>query len=211
MQTLNRNYAVYKYQEGNANYLQPTFQLYQDHLQRGFLYQEEQIALGTFSNMVLIGLRNKAYAWVHDFLLQHQNRIKGAADPEAAFQYNLGQYYFHTQQYDQALDCIAATYEDQFYKLAARRLEIKIYYETQSEIFEARLNAFKLFLYRLESKNVNFKNKEGNQTFIDLLKQIMHPKTYQNQRRIDKLLRKAQEIHFLADKEWIIEKLEALR
>ena len=211
LQTLNRNYSVFKYQSGDPLYLERTFRLYQEHLSLGFLYQDNQILPGTLSNIVLIGLRNKAFDWVYHFLFAHKNCIGGTTNPEIVFQYNMGQYYFCIQEYDKALDHIATTYEDQFYKVAARRLEVKILYETNSDIFESKLNAFKLYIYRLTKASAHFQNKTRNQHFIDLLKQIRHPKTYKNPKRINKLLQKAKQSKLLTDKEWIIEKLEALR
>ena len=211
LQTLNRNYAVYKYHEGNPVYLKKTFTLYQQHLKQGFLYQNGQILPGTLSNIVLIGLRNKAFDWVRQFLLQHKDCIGGTTSPEIVFQYNMGQYYFSIQDYDKALSYIALTYEDQYYKIAARRLEVMILYEINSEIFESKLNAFKLYIYRLTEASAHFKNKIRNQNFADLLKQIWRPKTLKNQTRIDKLLKKAKSLKYLTDREWLIEKLNMLR
>jgi len=211
LQTLNRNYAVYKYHEGNPIYLKQTFILYQQHLKQGFLYQNDQILPGTLSNIVLIGLRNKAFDWVYQFLLQHKDCIGGTTTPDIVFQYNMGQYYFSIQDYDKSLSYIALTYEDQYYKIAARRLEVMILYEINSEIFESKLNAFKLYIYRLTEASAHFKNKIRNQNFADLLKQIWRPKTLKNQTRIDKLLKKAKSLKYLTDREWLIEKLNSLR
>ncbi len=211
LQTLNRNYYVYRYQKGDTNFLAPTFQLYQSHLQQGFLYAQDQILPGMLSNIVTIGLRNKDYDWVYQFLLDHQHRIGGTNRPEIVFQFNLGHYYFYIREYEKALDQIAPTYEDLFYKAAARRLEVKILYEMDSDIFDAKLQAFKLFIYRLNEASASAENKLANQHFVDLLKQIRRPRTYKNGVRIEKLLQKALGLDHLADKEWIVEKLEKLR
>lgn len=211
LQTFNRSYLTAKYKKDSPSYLAPLFTLYQCHLSRGFLYQKDQIFPGTLANIVLLGLRHKAYDWVHQFLQDHKNKIGGTPTPNIVFQYNLGQYFFAIQAFDQALQSIAHTYDDPFYKIAARRLEVKVFYELDADIFEAKLTAFKLYVYRLVKSSVHADKMLGNHHFVDLLKQIWRPGTYKNDSRIDKLIAKAKQLEHLADREWIIEKLEALR
>ncbi|MEM9824796.1 MAG: hypothetical protein AAF985_27165 [Bacteroidota bacterium] len=124
LQTLHRSYVVAQYRKAPGLYLSPLFDLYQQHLSAGYLYQNDQIFPGTMANLVQVGLRSKAFDWVHCFLLNHKDRIGGTLHPEVVFQYNLGQYYFGIKAYDQALDSISSTYNDPFYKVAARRLEV---------------------------------------------------------------------------------------
>ncbi len=211
LQTLNRNYIVYKYQKVSFSSLPQVFNLYRKHLEAGLLYQDKYILPSLFSNIVIFGLRYGEIDWVLRFIQEHRDRLLGLKDSKIVVQYNLAQYYFYTRDYDQALQHLAPTYEDQFYKVAARRYELKILYEQESDLFDSKLDAFKMFIYRLPKSSVHFKNKMANKRFLGLLRQMRRTNTYKNNSRIDKLLEKIRAPEYLADKEWIIEKLEAMR
>ncbi len=211
LQTFNRNYIVHKYQKVSHSYLPQVFQLYREHLAAGFMYQDGLILLSSFTNIVISGLRYGEIDWVFNFIQEHRNRLLGLKNADIVIQYNLAQYYFYARDYDQALQHLAPTYEDQFYKVAARRYELKILYEQESELFDSKLDAFKMFIYRLPKSSVHFKNKMANKRFLGLLRQMRRTNTYKNDSRIDKLLEKTRAPEYLADKEWIIEKLEAMR
>ncbi|MCB0643632.1 MAG: hypothetical protein KDC44_18420, partial [Phaeodactylibacter sp.] len=94
--------------------------------------------------------------------------------------------------------------------LAARRLEIKILYELQSPILESKIEAFKVYIFRLSQTKLPDKPKEGNNNFLDLLRQVIHPKTYHNPERAQKLLDKLAEKKVVAERDWLEAKLAAL-
>jgi len=74
-----------------------------------------------------------------------------------------------------------------------------------------KMDAFKIYIYRFSTKKMTQKHKQANQNFIDLLKQIHLPRTFQNERRINKLITKINTFKFVHEKEWLLEKLEELR
>ncbi|MFK7806171.1 MAG: hypothetical protein AB8F74_00090 [Saprospiraceae bacterium] len=206
-----RNYSVTQYHRGIDGYLSKAFSLYQKHLKEGYLYYEDKILPSTMANIVVFGLRMKAFDWVFDFLGEHKNKITGTTYPKIVFQLNLANYYFYTAAYEQALDSLLFNSEDTYYRLSAKRLEIKIFYETKHILLLPRIDAFKIYIYRLTPQNISKKQKEGNRNFIDLLKQIHLPKTYQNEKRIDKLITKINSLNSIADKTWLLDKLDGLR
>ena len=86
-------------------------------------------------------------------------------------------------------------------------MELKIYYELQSDILESRIDAFKIYIYRISQKVLPVVQRDGNNNFIDLLKQIRSPKTLDSLKRIEKLRNKVREKKSIAEKEWLLEKL----
>ncbi len=213
LQSLNaliRNYSIRQYHKGLDTYLEKAFQLYQAHLEEGYLYYEGKLLSSTMGNIVVFGLRLKQFDWVFQFIQQHKNKVTGTSSPNIIYSFNLANYYFYTADYPKALDCLADTYEDTYYKLAAKRLEIKIYYEMQHVLLAAKIDAFKIFIYRLSPKSITEIQKEGNRNFIDLLKQIHLPRTFQNKKRIEKLTNKIKQLEYITEKDWLIEKVQAL-
>ena len=211
LQTIARSFCLRQYQIGVAGYRSYTFELYQKHLLRGWLYHKGRLLQSLFSNIVTLALREKAYDWTRQFLEDHRDRTTGSDTAEAVYNYNLSQYYFYTQQYDAALNLLSDSYRDPYYKVSAKRLEIKILYETESDLLDPRMDAFKIFIYRLPEGSFNRRSKEMNRNFIDLLRQIKLPKTLGHPDRIDKLAEKVRASPQLSDKEWLLDKLELMR
>jgi hypothetical protein len=210
-QAFSRNVCIYFYHQGKDEFIQLTYQLYRKHLKAGLLYHGEKIMVGSFYNLVILGIRNKDYVWVREFIEGHRKKISGSDKAHFIYQFSLAILEFYLQNYDKALDLLLVNFEDQYLKLAARRLEIMVYYELQSPIFIAKLEAYKIYVYRLAKEQNLQKSKDQNRNFVDLLKQIQHPKTFGNPTRIQKILNKIETTKNLAEKPWLKEKLLALQ
>ena len=206
LQTLARNFCNELYSKGNIDYLQKGFELYQAHLSAGYLYYENKLTPSTFQSIITLGLRLKVYDWVYDFLHSHKDRIIGTNNTEEVFQYNIAHYHFCIGEHDKALENLAGNYEDIIYTIAARRLEVMIYYTQQSELLDAKIHNFKLFIFR--KKSLNERRRLANNNFIDMLIQINSYKTIRNEQRIDKLIDKIESKEIIAEKEWLKEQLK---
>ena len=179
------------------------FLVYKDHLNRSILNYGDGIHAANFKNIVSIALIEKKYQWVKKFLEKNKGEIIGTEFPEEVYQYNLANYYFHVEKYEEAQDALSDHYEDLYYKLAAKRLEIKIYYELGSELLEYKLNAFKQFIHRLSKNKLPEVARLSNNNFINALKQILSPANMSNTKR-KKLIHKIQAINTIKDKDWLI-------
>lgn len=85
---------------------------------------------------------------------------------------------------------------------------MKIYYKEWTQLMPISMEDA---WHCLVKSSVHSEKMLGNHHFVDFLKQIWRPSAYKNQNRIDKLLAKTKQYENLADREWIIEKLEALQ
>jgi len=204
------NYCVLQYNKGNTIYLEEIFNLYKCYLASGSLYYNEKLRPSTFKNIVHFGLKLRKFEWVKNFLDTHQFRITKTKSPRDVFQFNMAVYYFYLKKYEKSINLLSDTYEDFYYNLASRRLEIKIYYETDSPILESRMDAFKAFLFRRSKQVLSSEQTNLNNNFIDLLRQINHPKTLHNRTRINKILDKIRKTTQVTEKSWLIEKVSAL-
>jgi len=211
MQTIARNYCVVMYNNGVPRYLAETVSLYKEHLEQGLLYYQKKLIPNTIFNIVQLGLELEDYDWIKQFLEDHRNRITGTEYPEEVYRFNMASYYFSTKDFDQALDLLNDQYEDTYYNLAARRLEIKIYYEINSPLLVAKIDSFKVFIFRMSKKLLQEVHNTANNNFINILRQITNPKTKGNDKRIDKLIEKVKEESTISEKSWLLEKLEEMR
>ena len=209
-QTLARNYCIYFYHQGEVEFMKFGYELYREHLKRGLLYHQDKMMVGTFRNLVLLGIWNKEEAWVEQFIEAHKGKITGSDDAQIIHDLHEATLAFYQGKYDAAMDLLPMNYEDQYLKLAARRLEIMIFCQQQSPVFMSKLEAFKIYIYRL-AENVNLQiTKDRNRNFADILKQIQHPKTLGNPTRIDKLRRKIQDTNYVAERPWLLDKLHSM-
>ncbi len=202
-----RNFMTYSLNHGATHLLEEIFSLYKDHLKKGFLNHENGILSGTFKNLVALGLRTKNFNWVFDFLKRYKNKIKGTKFPEDIYQYNLAYYYFALNEYEMALDLIADRYDDIFYKISAKRMELKIYYELKSKILPSKIDAFKVYIFRLPKKAILDHVRENNNLYVNFLRQLSNPKTAIDPKRIERLNTKINNSKLLTEKDWLLEKL----
>ena len=73
------------------------------------------------------------------------------------------------------------------------------------------MDAFKILTFRLSKKLLSDNHRRGNNNFIDLLKQIINPKTQGNLNRIEKLIEKVISKKVIAEKEWLLDILERMK
>lgn len=211
LHTLIRSFAILRYHKGEEAYLEKVFNIYLDHLERGFLYYEDKIHSQTLRNLVTFGLRLKKYEWVNQFLQDHQYKISGSEVPVLIYDYNMALYYYHIKEYDKALNHLPDNFVDAYYKVGVKRLEIIIYYELDFTILDAKMDAFKIFVYRMPESKITLKHKEANNNFIHMLKQIRHPKTEVSPDRIKKLIEKISSQERIADKDWLLSILKNMQ
>ena len=204
-----RNYCIEQYNNGKEAYLDELFRLYKNDLACGYLYYNGGLIPNTLQSITNIGLRAKAFQWVKDFLASHKDRIVGTDAPEEVYNFNLANYFFYIKDYDNALKHLSWNYENAFYNIDAKKLEIKTYYETNSVLLDAKIHSFKIFVFR--NNKMSEQRKMANNNFIDMLKQIMHYKTINNSSRIDKLRKKIKSKKKIAEMDWLLEQLDKLK
>lgn len=205
-----RNFIIEQHNRGAKHLLQEIFNLHRMHLEKGYLNFEKGILPSVFKNIVTMGVRVKEYDWVYQFLNNYKNKIEGTTTPKDVYDYNLASYYFERQSYEEAMDLLRDQYEDIFYKIAAKRLELKILYEVHSDILDAKMDAFKIYVFRLPKKAILDHKRASNNHFIDFLRQLRNPKTAFSPKRIERLRQRVNDSQFITEKDWLLEKLAAL-
>jgi hypothetical protein len=186
------------------------------HLRFGVLYQDNKLRASTLQNIVTTAIKLKALDFVYDFLMQHKDLISGTFQPKQVWDYNYALYHFEKKEFSTA-SALLPNYldlEDTFYVLAARRLEIKILFETENnakyDTLSYKLDAFKNYLFEgKKNQKISEILFEANNNFVDLLKQIRGT-IAKDQDRIEKLVQKLEGKTIYAEREWFSEKLTML-
>lgn len=205
-----RNFCSHQLNEGKEKYLAELFFLYRKGLSQGVLDSGGGLLPSSFGNMITLAIKLEKFVWAKQFLEDYRYRVLGMKQPEAIYQLNRANLLFAQAQFDEALNCLTFDFEDIYFKLVARRLEVQIYYELQSPLLESKIQAFKVFVFRISKSRLTALQRQGYTNFIDLLRQIVHPSTRYNRKRIASLQAKLKAKKTIAEKHWLLKKLEDL-
>lgn len=202
------NFCAAQYNRSRYEFLPVLYDLLLRRLHSGRMYKDGLLPINNFQLMVVVALRLKHWDWTRDFLEQHRGRLVGGKQAEEAWNFNYARYLLHTGQQAEALDLLAANYEEMQYKFSAKVLEIQALYETDSPLLDFKLDAAKVFFFR--EKKLPDDKKALYNDFVDMMKQIISPKTLHDPVRIRKLIEKVQGLPGIAERDWVLERLGAL-
>jgi tetratricopeptide (TPR) repeat protein len=204
-----RNHCTWRYNHGETDFAPMLMTLFKSGLESGLLFEDgNQIQASTLLNLVQTGLVCREFDWVKQALERCRNQIVGVPNPTEFFHYNLANYHYYLGEYDTALDLLRDSSDNLFSGLMARKLELKIYYETDSPLLDSKMDNFKLFIFRQGKKNLTENVFQMNNTFIDLLRRMTASDMTGNRSKAEKLRKQLEETPLVAERKWLLEMLE---
>ena len=214
--TIARIYSTRQYNKGRNEFLIIILELFKKHLTQKVLYVDDNIRASTLQNIISISLKLKEFEFAKSFLEVHKDRISGTLQPNLVWEYNMAFYYFEVGKLKEALDKLPnyLDLEDFSYILSARRLEIKIHFELDNnrkyDMVGNKIDAFKNFLFENKKNNrIHELMFNINNDFTDLLRQMRNT-LKSDKEKICKLKTKIEQNQAIAEREWLLAKLNAL-
>ena len=130
---LSINYCIKRYNEGNQAFLKEGFQLFKAGFPRNLFMQEGFLSPFSFRNSVTLALILKEYNWVDQFIPQYAPLLPpGQRDNLRTF--SLARLAYERKQFDRAMELLSQTdYSDLLLSLAAKSIQIKVYYSLGEE------------------------------------------------------------------------------
>jgi len=206
-----RSHCTWRYNHGETAYAPVLMTLFKSGLESGLLFEDSgKIQATTLLNMVQTGLVSREFEWVKQALDRCREQIIGVPNATEFFNYNLANYHYHLGEYDTALDLLRDSSDNLFSGLMARKLELKIYYETDSELLDSKMDNFKLFIFRQGKKNLAENVYQMNNAFIDMLRRMTATGIFRNPERVEKLRKQLDETPSVAERMWLREQLSRL-
>ncbi len=204
-----RSHCSILIQSGHAGLWPLLSKIQQANLADGHFYSNGLLAPGSFFNIFNTALKADRADWALQFIEEHKDRIAG--ENESRDYYRLCQAYhlFHSGEFGRALDLIPPASANLDFHLIARRLELKAYYETGSELLPYKMNAFKMTLHRGRKGLLSEHNYEMNNNFLNILSQLAQSKPG-DKKRGEIILRRIEEKGRIISKDWLIEKARAI-
>ncbi len=204
--TMGINYCIKKLNDGNRGFVEEVFDLYQFGLENGAFLENGYISRFTYKNIVTAALGLGDFLWAESFIENYREKLEPKYR-ENTHRYNLAILKYKLQLYDETRELLRdVDFEDLFFNLNARLMLLKIYYESDHwSMLLSHLDSFKAFLYR--HKNLGYQ-KKAYLNLVKYSKKILSIPPYDQKKRTilrDKLMREK----IVAEKNWLLEKLEA--
>jgi hypothetical protein len=202
------NYCIKRY--GESVFQPILYGLFKDRVASRRCYTSHgKIVASEYQSVVKVGLLEKDFDWVEQFIEENKERVEGSQDAVYYYQYNLACLHFEKGNFEAVLEQLAIlNYNETMYKASLKVLEIKTLYELQSEVLDAKIEAAKVYFHRdkllPEYQNKMFSN------FVDFMRQLIHHSTAVSPDRIQKLKEKLEASTAYAEYFWLKEKIAEL-
>jgi hypothetical protein len=202
------NYCIKKHNSGEADFLKPELELYQEGLKNRYLYINNFITKFTYRNVVTLALTLQEYAWAEKFIEEYKNELE-PLQREGNYKHCLARLAYEQKNYGKVLALLQqADYEDILINLAAKALLLKALYETSADdALEAHLDAMQTYIKR---KSQIAYHKENYLNLIKFTKRLLFIDV-QKKELFLQLETEIQETKALAEKKWLLAKLEELK
>lgn len=185
-------------------------EIQKDNLARGLFYYNGKIPPYAYFNITHRAININDLQWAMDFVESHKGLVIGENETYDFYRMNKALCYFAEKKYDEALDILPFGNSYSIYHLMARRLELKIYYETKSELLDFKINAFKMFIRRAGEKMLSQQFHELFANFINLLFQLSQSVGIKDPKRAEQLQKRILAKKRVADRNWLLEKAKEL-
>jgi hypothetical protein len=202
------NYCIRKINKGRPAYQAEIFALYKDALQRDLLLEDNTLTPWDYKNIVTIGLRNKDYKWTNSFIESYIAKLP-EKEQDNAYTFNRARHYFATGKYDKVLDLLQdVEYSDIFYLLDSKTTLMKTYYELgEYQPLQSLKESFRILLRR--KKLISEQNQANYGNFARYTLKLFRADV-KNKTQIATLKKGITGASNIADKAWLLEKLEQL-
>ena len=202
------NYCINQINFGNSDYLKEILFLYKQALSNDVLLDNGQLSQWDYKNIVTTALRVKDFKWAESFLHQYKGQLP-KEDRKNAFTFNMARYYFATKKYDEVLQLLQQVqYNDIFYQLDAKTTLLKTYYELgEWQPLYSLKDSFRVMLRR---KRLITPQQKAN--YMNLLNFAirLYGVDVKDQHKLKKLKLEITEANNVADKSWLLEKINEI-
>lgn len=198
------NFCIRQYNAGNPDYLPEQFDFYRDGLTKQYFLSEGALSRYTYLNAATIGLVLHELDWTEQFIHEYRNYVK-EPHRESLFSFNLARLEYHRRRLDEALKLLQkAEYKDLLLHLAAKTLQLKIFYELEEfDLLESHLQTLQTFIRR--KKELGY-HRENYLNTIRFTRKLLETNLYDKNAR--KALREEIEgTKAVAEKEWLLERM----
>jgi hypothetical protein len=203
------NYCINRMNAGNEEFVREAFELYQESLENKLLFVNKIITPWSFKNIVTIGLRLKEFNWVENFIYTYSENLNERYRNNAVT-FNLAQLYFYQKEYAKVISQLSQVeYDELTYNLNSKTLLMASYYELdEMEALSSLLETFRVYLNR--NKELPAARRVHYINTLNIVRKLAKIKSSDNA-SVDKLEKEIESTQGIVSKNWILDKLAALK
>lgn len=197
-----------KINTGRTDYFAELFDLYKVALDKEIILDEGLMDPFHYKNIITVGLRVKAFEWTERFIHDYTPLLPFSHQANA-LTYNLAKVYFQQGHYQKVIEQLREVeYQDLVYALGAKLMLLKTYFELGEFLaLDSLSDSFRIFLQR--HKRISREVKQQYLNVIRFVKKLSNVAPG-DKRAIEKIRTQVDQCKALADKGWILEKLQEL-
>lgn len=204
-----RNLCILMIQEGKSSFTSVLHDIQRDNLQRGYLLLQGKLAPSAYLSVARIAIRIGKSEWALDFTESYKELLLSEEDSENYYLFNKAECLFSMGRFEEALELLPQNFTDLIYLTNSKRLEIKLYYEMESDLLNYKIDALKMFISRASKKMITDYVREMEGNFVNILLQIVQCPP-RNPDKVERIIRRIQDKKIIGDREWLLEKAQQL-
>ena len=201
------NYCIHKkINIGKSHFFQNLFEIYKDSLTTEIIFIGNEINFNHYKNIITVGVQIKEFDWVENFIQTYTPKLP-KAHQENALTYNLAKVYFHQKDYEKVIEQLREVeYKDLIYALGGKLMLLKTYYELKEHTaLDSLIDSFRIYLRR--NRTISKEVRQQYMNVLRFVKKLASLAPYDT-KGLEKTKQQIQECKALADKNWILEKVE---
>lgn len=199
------NYCIKRLNSGNRQFIREAFELFRSGLKNETLLEQGILSSFTYKNITRLGMALNEKDWVEQFLEAYKKYLH-PRERDNTWRYNLAFFFFQQSKYEQAMRLLLQVeFKDVLNNLDARRMLLKSYFELgEYSALDSLLDSFLRYIHR--QKDMGY-HKDNYLNLIRFVKKIIHGK-FDSKERNQSLKEEIRKTNRLAEREWLLEKLE---
>jgi hypothetical protein len=202
------NYCIQQINRGHQTFLNELLELYKHALQANLIIEHNTLSQWDYKNIATVAFRVKDFKWAEKFLEQYCHMLP-RQERKNAYTFNIARYYFYVRKYDLVLQLLQEVeYSDIFYQLDAKTTLLKTYYELgEWQPLYSLKDSFRVLLRR--KKLITPSQKENYMNLLQFTIRLFKTDV-KNNKHIADIKRDILHCNNVADKSWLLEKLQEL-
>jgi hypothetical protein len=197
------NFCTRRYNEGDSGFLRDQFDLYKAGFDKNYFLSEGVLSRFTYLNAATNGLVLQEFAWVENLIKNHRQHLEPAYR-DSLFSFNMARLAYQKGAFGEALQLLQrAEYKETMLALAAKTIQLKIYYESEEfDLLESHLQAIAVFIRR---KKVMGYHRENYLNLLHFVRKLLEMNPID--KKAKQALREAvEQTKPLAEKEWLLKR-----
>jgi hypothetical protein len=199
------NFCIKKINRGDRQFEREVLGIYKIGIENRLLFENNQLSSYTYKNAMMAALKVGETAWASQFLDDYKPFL-ASNDREMIYKYNKALYFFRNNDYNSAMQLLqTVNLKEVLFNLDARRLLARIYFELkENAALDSLIDNSKIYLHR--QKSIGY-HREMYLNFFKVLEILLKMDVKADASTIEKLSIQIKETQYLAEREWLLEKL----